>query len=238
MNQSSVNMDTEWAALERRLGYVFRDRTLLCRAFCHRSYVNEHPEEQLEDNERLEYLGDAVLDLLISREQVVRSPDLREGELTRTRAEVVAEASLAELAETLHLGNCLLLGRGELRSGGRQKASLLADTFEALLGAVFLDADLENTAEVFLPFFVPRLERAAGREGLDYKSRLQERLQAMQLPLPVYRLAETTGPDHARRYQVEVLVRDRVVGVGDGKTKKKAEQAAARAALAGDTTGL
>ena len=228
-------LETEWTALQQRLGYGFRDRTLLRRAFCHRSYVNEHPGEGLEDNERLEYLGDAVLDVLVGREQVVSSPALREGELTRIRAEVVAEESLARLAATLRLGDCLLLGRGELRSGGREKPSLLADTFEALLGAVFLDSNLEKAAEVFLPLFLPLLDQAAGHHGLDYKSRLQESLQARQLPLPVYRLAETSGPDHARHYRVEVLVQDQVVGVGSGKTKKKAEQAAARDATSADS---
>lgn len=220
-----------WAALEERLGYHFRDSALLCKAMCHRSFVNENPDEQLADNERLEFLGDAVLDLVIGHRLVEAEPKLREGELTRLRAEVVAEPSLADLSRSLGLGDCLLLGRGELRSGGQNKPSLLSDAFEALLGAIFLDGGFSKVAEVILPLFEPRLRRAAGNVGQDYKSRLQELLQGRQANLPVYNLVEVSGPDHERAYQVEVEVDGKVCGSGHGRTKKRAEQAAARAAL-------
>ena len=221
-----------WFALQQALNYRFADFNLLGTALCHRSFANECSELELVDNERFEFLGDAVLDLVIAQYLVRNYGGEREGELTRVRAEVVAEPSLALIARELSLGECLLLGRGELRSGGRSKTSLLADALEALIGAIFIEAGYERAAEVILPLFEPLVQRAFDNAGSDFKTRLQEYLQASKCPLPVYRLVEESGPDHQPNYQVEVAVDGEVRGAGCGRTKKKAEQAAARAALA------
>lgn len=230
MKPSANAQKEHWQEIERALGHSFNDRALLAEAMTHRSYANER-QGDLPDNERLEFLGDAVLDLVISQYLMTSQPGSAEGELTRIRADVVSLPSLAGLAKTLDIGTGLLLGRGEERSGGRHKASLLADTLEALFGAVFTDGGFEAARRVILPLFAPLLEQAISEEGQDYKSRLQELLQASQRPLPVYRLTEASGPAHARIYCVEVLIDDRAHGSGQGRTKKSAEQAAARAAL-------
>lgn len=219
-----------WLRLEEALGYSFRERALLVEAMTHRSFANEQAQ-RLPDNERLEFLGDAVLDLVISQYLMEKLPDSSEGELTRIRAEVVALPSLARLAEALDLGSWLLLGRGEERSGGRGKLSLLADALEALFGAVFTDGGFAAAAGVIRPLFVPLLQQAAADAGQDYKSRLQEVLQSAQRALPVYRLAEASGPAHERVYRIEVLIDDVPHGSGEGRTKKSAEQSAAKAAL-------
>lgn len=221
-----------WGRLQDGLGYRFGDLRLLATAMCHRSFANENPGLRLEDNERLEFLGDAVLDLVVAQMLVGDYSDQREGELTRMRAEAVAESGLAALANGIGLGECLLLGRGEMRSGGQRKASLLADALEALFGAIFQEAGYEKVAAVLSPLFDPLLQRAAGHAGQDFKTRLQELVQARRLALPIYRLVEETGPDHERLYQVEVLISGRVFGSGQGPTKKKAEQVAAGLALA------
>ncbi|MDT8441126.1 MAG: ribonuclease III [Desulfuromonadales bacterium] len=221
-----------WEALQGGLGYRFRNGWLLASAMCHSSFANEHPDLQLGHNERLEFLGDAVLDLVVSEQLLRDFGEFREGELTRLRAEVVAEASLADLARQLGIGDCLLLGRGERQSGGQHKASVLADALEALFGAMFQDAGFDRTADVIAPLFTPRLRQAAARSGQDCKTRLQELLQARFKSLPVYRLLDAAGPDHCRHFRVDVLIADRVLGSGTGPSKKRAEQEAARAALA------
>jgi ribonuclease-3 len=231
MNQLDRTDNTQWQDLEASLGYSFADRALLAEALTHRSYANERPGD-LPDNERLEFLGDAVLDLVISQFLMTHRPESPEGELTRIRAEVVALPSLERLARSLDLGRSLLLGRGEELSGGRNKASLLADALEALFGAIFTDGGFEGARSVILPLFVPLLQQAAAEEGQDYKSRLQELLQATQRGLPLYQLVETTGPAHERTYRVEAMIDGQLYGSGEGRTKKGAEQAAARVALA------
>ncbi len=198
----------------------------------HRSFANEINAGDVSDYERLEFLGDAVLDLVVSRCLLRDYPHFNEGELTRLRAEVVAEPGLAVLARQLRLGECLLLGRGEELSGGREKASLLADAMESLAGALFSDAGFDRAARVLEPLLIPLLTAAAGRAGQDYKTRLQELYQARQGVLPVYRLAASSGPDHQRCYTVEVFLDGQRFGSGEGPTKKKAEQEAARRALA------
>lgn len=220
-----------WHKLEDSLGYVFQNRELLKRALTHRSYANEFQTAGLADNERLEFLGDAVLDLAVSQYLMEALPDSDEGELTRIRADVVALPSLAALARTLEIGSLLLLGKGEERTGGRNKSSLLADALEAVLGAVFTDGGYSAAREVILPLFVPLLQQASNDSGQDFKSRLQEVLQARQRDLPIYQLVNTTGPAHERTYQVDVLFNNCSYGSGQGRTKKSAEQAAAKAAL-------
>ncbi len=229
----SVDMlkQQQWQALEQRLGYVFIDRKLLQNAFCHRSFANEHPEFEIPDNERLEFLGDAVLDLIAAQQLLEIYPDRREGELTRIRAELVAETSLVRLATKLKIGECLLLGRGEDLSGGSTKPGLLADTLEALFGAIFLDGGYGAASKVIAPLLRPVMSQVAMHAGQDYKTRLQEYLQTRNGLLPVYRLSSSEGPDHDRIYHVEVLVDGEVYGFGQGRTKKKAEQVAAKTAM-------
>lgn len=222
---------TNWQEIERSFGYSFRDSSLLAEALTHRSYANEYNSEDLPDNERLEFLGDAVLDLIISEYLLMALPDSPEGELTRIRAEVVALPSLARLAKSLNIGSALLLGKGEERSGGREKSSLLADAVESLIGAIFIDGGFDAVKDVVLPLFVPLLRKASSVEGQDFKSRLQELLQGSHRDLPVYELFETSGPAHERTYHVNVLIDKQIRGTGQGRTKKAAEQAAAEAAL-------
>ena len=224
------NIDN-WQTLESTLGYSFRDRTLLVNAMTHKSFANEARTAACADNERLEFLGDAVLDLVVSEYLMETLPTADEGGLSRIRADVVALPSLAGLANGLGIGPYLLLGKGEFGSGGREKPGLLADALEALFGAVFLDGGYQAAKTVILPLVVPLLQEASAADGQDHKSRLQEILQARRRDLPVYRLKKAHGPDHDRVYLVEVLIGDRVYGTGQGRTKKSAEQDAAAAAL-------
>ena len=221
-----------WGALENALDYRFRDRDLLHQALTHRSYANERSAAEFADNERLEFLGDAVLDLVVSRYLYQVQPAFPEGEMTRIRADVVAEPSLARMAGELAIGPALLLGKGEERSAGRSKPSLLANALEALFGAVFVDGGFAAAEAVILPLFVPLLQQSSHHDGLDFKSRLQESLQGRRMGLPEYRLIEVQGPAHQRHYLIEVIVEGQASGRGEGRTKKIAEQAAARVALA------
>lgn len=231
MKLSAKIVQENWQSLEESLGYSFKERALLAEALTHRSYANEFQAEALPDNERLEFLGDAVLDLVISQHLMETLPESHEGDLTRIRAEVVALSSLASLASSLKIGSCLLLGRGEESSGGRNKPSLLADALESLFGAVFTDGGFESAKSVIMPLFVPLLQQAATDEGQDFKSRLQELLQSTRRELPVYTLIETTGPAHERLYRIDVQIDGCAFGSGQGRTKKSAEQAAAKATL-------
>lgn len=221
-------------ALQARIGYHFSNPALLRESLTHKSFSNEqHPGESVPHNERLEFLGDAVLDLVVSHGIFRNFPALPEGELTRIRAEVVSEKGLAAIARELSLGSCLLLGRGEERSGGREKESLVADGLEALLGAVFCDSGFDRVCSVIEALFGSAVALSASRKaGIDHKTRLQELLQARHGHPPVYVLTRTEGPDHQRLYTVEVRLDNRTIGMGQGRNKKGAEQAAACEALA------
>jgi ribonuclease-3 len=215
----------------RRAGIAFRDQGLLRRALTHRSYVNEH-SEALEDNERLEYLGDAALDFLTAAWLYKRFPEMDEGELTRLRSALVRTEQLAEFAREINLGEAILLGRGEEASGGRQRPLLLCSAFEALVGALYLDGGLESVNA----FVEPRLEHAARgvlEEStlVDPRSELQIRAQAEGGETPRYRTVLSTGPDHAREFVVEVSIDGRVAGRGQGRSKQDAAQQAAADAL-------
>jgi len=219
--------------LQLRIDYHFSKPALLRESLTHKSFSNERPGESLSHNERLEFLGDAVLDLVVSHGIFRDFPALPEGELTRIRSEVVSEKGLSAIARELNLGSCLLLGRGEERSGGREKESLLADALEALLGAVFCDGGFDRACSVIVVLFGPAVALSASRKaGIDHKTRLQELLQARHGHPPVYVLTRTEGPDHQRLYTVEVRLDDRTIGRGQGRNKKGAEQAAACEALA------
>ncbi|MGF1510717.1 MAG: ribonuclease III [Myxococcota bacterium] len=209
------------------LGYTFDDEALLVQALTHRSFVNESKTERL-DNERFEFLGDAVLDLAVSEALMSRFPDADEGTLSRMRAFMVSEVGLARVADRLALGDALYLGRGEEQSGGRQKASLLADAFEAVVAAMYLDGGLEPVRRLVSDQFeLPEEHDVLG----DAKSALQQRLQARQQRAPRYRLIREEGPDHDKAFTVEVWLDDQRLGTGWGRSKKEAEQRAAASAL-------
>lgn len=220
--------------LEAALGYHFEDRGLFRQALLHRSYAHEFGEPH--HNEPLEFLGDAVLGFLVAERIVRRRPDMDEGGMTRLRAALVNTTRLAGEARRIGLGPALLLGRGEENSGGREKPTILADGLEALIGAMFLDGGTRPVRTLVTRLFRHAIEGAGSGGGVDRaardaKTELQERVQGNGWALPRYRLAEQTGPDHARQFVVEVLVRGEICGRGVGTSKKRAEQAAAQAAL-------
>ncbi len=216
------------AGLEAAIGYRFANRHFLEEALTHRSFLNEAGGKSARDNERLEFFGDAVLDFVVSDLLLERFPECREGELTRIRAALVAEESLALLARQIGLGGYLRLGRGEEKSGGREKRSLLADAYEALLAAVYLDGGAEPVRRLVSEHFTPFMTGPGGR---DYKTEFQELSQAIRGTTPRYVLKEASGPDHDRTFVVQVLVGEECLGKGTGRSKKEAEQAAAKTAI-------
>jgi ribonuclease III len=222
----------ELANLEQLLGIAFDDKSLLLRALTHRSYINENPGDSLTDNERLEFLGDALLDFLVAEHLYHRYPELHEGDMTSLRSAVVQERTLADFARSIRLGDFIRLGRGESASGGRKRSALLCATFEAVCGAVLLDQGTENAKAFVLGFASPAIE-AVMRERLDKdaKSRFQEWAQGRLQITPVYQTVAEQGPDHAKVFTAEVWVGDQLFGRGEGRSKQSAEQAAAQAAL-------
>lgn len=230
------------ARLEEAIDYRFRDRGVLTEALTHRSRINETRDAAARDNERLEFFGDSILGFLLSDLLLARFPDSREGELSRLRSALVTEGSLAGLAEGIDLGVYLFLGRGEEKSGGRGKRSLLADAYEALLAAVYLDGGLEPVRRLVVSQFAPLLERLAGEPSRgDYKTDFQELAQALKGAPPTYTLISVVGPDHERVFTVAAVLCGCELARGTGTTKKGAEQEAARRALAllreGDSRG-
>lgn len=225
--------DTEESAdFYREIGYTFRDPALLRRAFTHSSYTNEFQMPYHENNERLEFLGDAVLDAVISAELYSRLGQAEEGFLTKTRALIVCERSLMECAVRLDVGRRIRLGKGEMLSGGRRRISILADAMEALIGAVFLDGGWETAQKMVLALFQTTIEDAlAGKLNSDYKTELQEKLQADGIDDIHYVVVREEGPDHAKIFYIELRAAGRALGQGHGRTKKEAEQIAARNAL-------
>jgi ribonuclease-3 len=218
--------------LEVRLGYIFRDSQLLARALTHRSWVAEAGLAPGDQNERLEFLGDAVVQLVVSDLLLARQPDANEGELSRYRSQLVRQASLAAVARRLGLGDHLRIGVGEARSGGRAKESILCAAYEAVVGAIYQEAGLAAAQAVVESHLVPRLTALmARRRPWDAKTALQEISQERWRRLPRYELVESTGPDHDRRYRVAVWIGERCLGEGEGSSKKAAEQVAAGVAL-------
>jgi ribonuclease-3 len=219
------------SALEAKLKVVFPNRALGLAAVTHKSYSNEHRESSAADNERLEFLGDAVVDLAVSHRLMERFPNATEGELSKLRALIVNEEGLARIARQIGLGEILLLGRGEELTGGRQKNSVLADALEAVLGSVYLSAGWDTVLELVDRLFGEALEGVAdGRSGYDYKTRLQEEVQIRLRQAPKYRVLSETGPAHERVFEVEVTIGDELTARATGRSKKEAEQAAARKA--------
>ncbi|MGC8874783.1 MAG: ribonuclease III [Chloroflexia bacterium] len=224
-------MEEELDILERALGLTFRDRSLLFQALVHRSFLNENPDSRLSSNDRLEFLGDAVLDALAAEYVFHHHPEKGEGEMTLLRSALVRTETLARFARSLGLGRFLVMGRGEENDGGRERASILAGAFEALIGAIYLDAGLEAVRSFVARFLEAEAERWHERKPLDFKSALQIHLQAQYNRTPEYRTLASWGPDHARMFRVEVRLGDRVLGVGEGPSKQAAQQDAARRAL-------
>ena len=223
--------DVNLSRLEKKIGYCFQGGELLSRALHHRSFVNEMPDENVKDNERLEFLGDAVLNLIIGHLLMVQYPDLKEGELSRMRAGLVNESQLAAVARRIDLGGFLQLGKGEILSNGHEKNSILADAFEAILGAVYLDGGFQKVFEVIRAHFSKKIKAISALSAQkDYKSRLQELVQSTRHITPKYRIVQVSGPDHDKTFTMQISIGELTVD-GEGKSKKAAEQDAARKAL-------
>ncbi|MEW6424021.1 MAG: ribonuclease III [Bacillota bacterium] len=227
-----MNPEQNILLLKEKLAFRWHDEGLLRLALTHGSFTYENRLPEIEDNQRLEFLGDAVLELIVSTYLYGTFPKHSEGDLTRLRAALVCEPSLVKVAGALNLGNCLLMGRGEERSGGRERPSILADAVEALLGAIYLDQGLERAAKFILPYLEPVLNDVlAGRLTRDYKTELQEILQ-QKAPDPInYVIVSEKGPDHDKTFTAAAVYLGREIGRGVGRSKKEAEQEAARLAL-------
>ncbi len=229
---SAISPTKDLDELSRRLGHTFKQPELLTEAFRHSSYVNELSDSDLRDNERLEFLGDAVLDLAISDILMELFQDSKEGDLSKYRATVVNEGGLCRVAKELGLGEYLMLGRGEEMSLGREKTSILANAVEALLGALYLDAGFEKTKDIVHKLFLPLLGKIdTGRVPNDYKSQLQEYTQGMYKTRPEYVLVEESGPAHDKTFKVALRLDGKIMAEAEGKSKKEAEQKAAKEAL-------
>jgi len=233
VNGKVVRLRDEFETLQQAIGYRFRDRGLVEHAMTHTSRANEDVSGGVRDNESLEFLGDAVLGFVIADVLFNEFPESDEGQKSKLKAMLVSTTTLARQAERLSLGDHLLLGRGEEKSGGRQKQALLADGYEALIAAIYLDGGVEHARAFIVREFAP-LIAASRRDGLaaqDYKSALQELLQGRNRSLPDYRVIGTLGPDHQKLFQVQVVVDGEPLAEATGSSKKEAEQEAARAAL-------
>ena len=212
------------SVLQERIGYRFQDEKLLRRAVTHRSYAAEH-------NERLEFLGDAVLSIVVSDYIFKNCPELPEGELTKLRASLVCEKSLFEFAKKINLGQYLILSKGEKNNGGANRPSIVSDAFEALIAAIYIDGGIEPASKHILNFVIPAIKNATNKKIRDYKTTLQEIIQKNPGEQLEYVLVKESGPDHNKHFVVEVHLNSNVIGKGGGKSKKEAEQQAAREAL-------
>ena len=220
------------AALQRALGVSLNDPSLLEQALVHSSYINENPGFAPNSNEKLEFLGDAVLGLIVAEKLYYDLPYSTEGEMTRLRAALVRRDTLARVARAVRLGDYLYLGKGEEASGGRHKPANLAGVLEAVIAALFTDRGLIATGDFILRLFSKELQKVASQGAeIDYKSQLQELIQARQQSTPTYQVIEAVGPDHDKKFTIEVRVGDTVLGKGAGKSKKIAETEAAHSAL-------
>jgi len=234
-----INMtDNEITALldkfESNLGYTFQNRALLVSALSHSSYTNERGLSKEVSYERLEFLGDAILEMLVSECLYKRYLTDLEGGLTKMRASVVCESSFAGVAKSMNLGDYMLLGKGEYTSGGRNRASLLSDVFEAVVAAIYLDSDIDTVRGWVLPWLEKNIEIAgSGKSAADYKTMLQERVQKGDTGKVTYRTISEQGPDHSKQFQVEVMIDGKVMAEGIGVSKKDAEQNAASVVLEG-----
>lgn len=218
--------------LEEKLGYTFQDQTLLINALTHKSFANENPGLRREDNERLEFVGDAVLSLIISHYLYKKYQELNEGALSKIRANLVNENGLASIAAKIGLGTYLFLGKGEEGTGGREKVSLISDALEAVIAGIYLDRGMRSATQVVLAHFKDMIEEAVEQKHpFDFKTTFQEICQERFGRLPEYHLKRTSGPDHNRLFVMELTVNGEVLGVGNGRNKKEAQQQAAMQAL-------
>ncbi len=218
--------------LEDRINYTFRNKKNILLAMTHSSFANENKSVKLNSNERLEFLGDAVLNIIISETIYLKYPNLTEGELTKVRASIVCEPSLMKCANEIRLGSFLMLGKGEELTGGRTRTSILSDAFEAVIGAIYLDGGMKN-ARMFIHSQMGKLieDSVKGVIFMDFKTQLQEVIQKDGEKKITYEIIDEKGPDHEKVFIAQVKVMNKVLGIGNGKSKKEAEQAAARAAL-------
>jgi len=223
--------------LQDKLGYRFRSESLLQAALTHSSYANENKKTGSVSNERLEFLGDSVLGMTVAAMIYFENPEMPEGRMTRLRAELVCEKSLAGIAATLSLGDWLLLGRGEEKGGGRSRPSILADAVEAVIAAVYLDGGHKPVRQLISRFLQPNADLYE-IANTDYKTALQEIIQEKAGQTLSYNITEESGPDHLKSFTVEVQLNGRQIGMGEGRSKKEAEQMAAKAALEHKTMGL
>lgn len=230
--QSTSQQPSPYAVLETKLGYTFRDASLCESALTHKSWMNEAQDPHRSDNERLEFLGDSVLALVTSDLLMRRFPEQPEGDLSKARAAIVNEGGLATVADRLSLGQWIFLGRGEEQAGGRQKRSLLANAFEALIGAIYRDGGFQAAFDVTERLFTPIIAEVPLAASKDFKSRLQEIAQARLQMAPSYAVLSEQGPDHAKTFEVSIRIGDREYGRAFGRSKKEAQQNAAERALA------
>ena len=220
------------STFEKKLNLKFKNKDLFYQALIHRSYLNEHPTLKLGHNERLEFLGDAVLDLVVAEQLYQDFPHFSEGEMTRPRAALVCRNALSRMAKAIGLGDYLYLGKGEEAGGGRRNPANLAGAMEAVIAAIFLDRGLAVAGDFVLNLLDEEITKIISRgTAVDYKSRLQEIMQSSRQLTPAYRVVDAVGPDHDRRFTVEVTDGDTVLGRGSGRSKKLAEMDAARSAL-------
>lgn len=219
--------------LENRIGYCYKNKEYALNALIHSSYVNEnHLDAELKNNERLEFLGDAILDFVMGMMLYNNHPEMSEGEMSKTRALIVCEASLAECARSLGLGELMFLGKGEDANGGRNRPSILSDCLEALIGSIYLDGGIDEAEGFIMSLLGDTYQRAVNGElFMDYKTRLQEELQKSGDMKIQYKLIEATGPDHDKSFKMAVYADNSLLGTGVGKSKKEAEQEAAKQAL-------
>ena len=221
----------QFELLEEELNIFFKNKNLLYQAFTHSSYVNEHRRKLFVDNERLEFLGDAVLELSVSKYLFERYPHMSEGELTKLRASIVCEPSLVIFANELNFGKYVLLGKGEELTGGRERPALLADVFESFIGALYLDQGLEAVVQFLQRVVFPKVEVGAFSHVMDFKSQLQEMVQQSNTGVLNYEIIDEKGPAHNRTFVSRVLLNGKELGIGRGKSKKEAEQQAAQNAM-------
>jgi ribonuclease-3 len=231
MKDPMKNLRARLEEIEEVLHYAFENKEFLVLAFIHRSFINEYRQEPLQHNERLEFLGDSVLGLVVADYLYHRLPAHPEGELSQLRSRLVDANACAHYLQKLHLQEHILLGKGEAMTEGRSKTSILADAFEALFGAIYLDGGLSTAKSFLLAHFEEDFESAIGTRGRNYKAELQDISQKQHQKTPVYKVIEESGPDHAKMFHVMVYVGDTEAGVGVGASKKEAEQRAAFDAL-------
>lgn len=237
MNKINTKRLVQLDSLQKKIKYSFKNVELLNRALTHSSYANEHRRMNIKYNERLEFLGDAVLGVVISDYIFKKYSNYPEGELTKLRAIVVCEQSLDYMSKKLEFGKYLLLGKGEESTGGRERVSILADTYESIVGAIYLDGGLEKAKSFILNYMINIINDAVnGKIFLDYKTQLQEYMQQNDKCNIKYKVIKEEGPDHNKIFYVDVSNCDEVIGTGMGKSKKEAEQNAAKSAL--DKEGL